>query len=51
MPNPLVSARDDQPLTYLPAMTVHCFSEAIEKPVPLQALRPPSMSNTGRLTV
>src|SRR5262249_36953298 len=31
---------DDQPFTYLPPDAMHCFSEAIEKPVPLQALRP-----------
>jgi hypothetical protein len=40
MPDPLVSERDDQLLTYAPPIATHFFSEVIEKPVPLQAFWP-----------
>jgi hypothetical protein len=35
MPIPFVPARDDQPLTYLPPMAMHCFSEATKKQAPV----------------
>jgi hypothetical protein len=40
MPSPFALVPDDQPLMGTPPAAAHCFGDAIEKPVPLQAFKP-----------